>query len=323
MQILSDIMSRVGITVADGRPLHAYVATQEELASLQRLLPLRLNAEQRLGFTAQAFVLWACEHIRTVYPGGQLTWEFVFQGIGIKRPDYSYITWLVETGLHGWKRRLLHSASGHREFLYTLLSEGGLPDAALAEAGRYTAVLLRLITEFEAEGALAAVTAAMAAHRHLDGLPQTLRTDEQARLLADLALGLVTLRAALPKSLPAEAAAPWLDAHRPEWRSTLPLRMSSCALEVVVWPALFAAQPSARTTQAAVQRELRKKPGRDLARRGADRRTRSCPRLALFRKQSVPPASGGRFGSRFSRPVRTRRLASDPHSRIRSARTDS
>lgn len=222
---------------------------------------MRINPEWRSVVSAQAFVLWASEHIRTAYPGGHLTWEFVFDGLGIRPPDYPYIKWLVESGLAEWRRSVRRADSGNREFLYTLVAEGGLPDAALAEANRYGTVLLRLVSDLEAEGALAPVAAAQAARRHVAGLPQALRHDEQARLLADLALGLVDLRAALPGDLPPDAAMAWLDANRSGWRAMLPLRMSSRALEAVVQPALSAARMNPGKAEAPVLRELRKDTG--------------------------------------------------------------
>lgn len=261
MQVLKDVLTRSGIEVADGRALHAYEPTAEEIDALRRLLPLRVNPDLKSPVTAQAFVLWACEYIRTTYPGGQLTWEFVFTGLSMPPADYFFTQWLVETGLNAWRRKLRQSNAGHREFLYTLVAEGGLPDAALAEANRYGAVLLRLIADLEAEGALASVAATLAARRHLGGLPQALRHEEQARLLSDLALGLVELRAALPRDLPVEAAVGWLDTNRPGWRASLPLRMSARALEAVVRPALVATKATARQAGSPVQRELRRGSG--------------------------------------------------------------
>ncbi|MCC5974374.1 MAG: hypothetical protein JJT81_10025 [Rubellimicrobium sp.] len=261
MKVLSEILGRCGLEAADGRALHAYHATAAEIAALRQLLPLRIDPDLRFAASAQAFVLWASEHIRTTYPGGHLTWEFVFEGLGIAPPDYFYTQWLVETGLTAWRRKLRRSDNGNREFLYTLVAEGGLPDAALAEANTYGRVLLALIAELEDEGALAEVAAVPVARRHVAGLPQALRHDEQARLLADLALGLVDLRAALPDGLPTEAAMPWLDTNRPNWRATLPVRMSASALEAVIRPALAATRAEARKAGSPVQRELRKDAG--------------------------------------------------------------
>jgi len=258
LQVLEDILARCGLASADGRALHAYNTTADELAALRRLLPLRIDPGLRSRTSAQAFVLWASEHIRTAYPGGYLRWDFVFDGLGIRRPDYQYIQWLVASGLTAWGRRVRYAEDGDREFLYTLVAEGGLPDAALAEANTYGRVLLRLISDLEAEGSLAQVAAPSIARRHLAELPQALRHDEQARLISDLALGLIHLRAVLPNRLLPEAALAWLDANRPGWEQTLPMRMSSPAIEAVVRPALLATKETARASTMPVLRELRR-----------------------------------------------------------------
>jgi hypothetical protein len=261
LRLIEDLLARSGLTAPDGRALYVYEVSEAEASALNKLLNFRISTELRHPITAQAFVLWASEHIRTRYRGGQLTWDFVFAGLNLQPPDYPYIQWLVETGLRQWRRRVRHAESGSREFLYSLLAEGGLPDAALAEANRYGSVLLRLVSDLEAEGALATVAAALTARRHLGDLPQALRHEEQARLLADLALSLVNLRAALPEQLPRDAILHWLDANRSDWRATLPLRMSAGALEALVAPALQAERRDLQKPAAPVQRELRQDTG--------------------------------------------------------------
>jgi hypothetical protein len=256
MQPLSTVLQRNGLSDPDGRALHAYSALPEEMGALGPLLSTRIGLGQRLDSTARGFVLWAAERIRRDWPGGQLTWDFVYQGLALTPPDYHFTRWLVETGLREWRRPLRRGDAGHREFLFSLLAEGGLPDAALAQANRYRAVLLGLIAELEAEGALAAATAEVAALRAVQDLPQVLRDEGQARLLAELALALIALRRALPPDLPPEAAPGWLDTHRPDWRATLPLRLSDKALESIVRPALAAARGRSGSAGAPVRRLL-------------------------------------------------------------------
>lgn len=256
MRPLSTLLTRHGLSRADGRALHAYAARPAELQELGRLLSLHLGRGERLAATAQAFVLWAAERIRADWPGGHLTWEFVFDGLGRAPPDYAFTRWLVETGLREWGRPLRRGLAGHREFLFSLLAEGGLPDAALAQANRYRAVLLALIGELEAEGALAAAAAEAKALRAVQDLPQVLRDEGQARLMAELALALIALRRALPDHLPAEAAVGWLDANRPGWRASLPLRLSDQALTTIVRPALAALRAPIGQAAAPVRREL-------------------------------------------------------------------
>jgi hypothetical protein len=255
MNIIGEVLRRVHIDAPDGRLLHAYEVTEDEQERLGKFLRMRIGVHQRLTSTAQGFVLWAAERIRTRYRGGHLTWEFVFEGLGTPNPDYPFISWLAEQGFAAWKRPLRRGSSGDREFLYSLLAEGGLPDAALAEAGRYRQVLLGLVAEIEDEGTLAHAMAETAAKRRLADLPQVLRSDEQARLMADLALALRDLRSQLPADQPVESTERWLDVHRPDWRSLLPIRMSPQALEALIRPVLTAVRRQRGGMP--VQRELR------------------------------------------------------------------
>lgn len=258
MQLLTEVLRRNGLHRPDGRALHAYGLDAVEMKALTEKLRLRIDCEQPLKSTAQAFVLWAAERLRTAYPGGQLTWEFVFEGLGQPRPDYSFVQKITEDGLLSWRRQLKRGQVGHREFLYSLLAEGGLPEIALAEAGTYRTALLGLIAEIEAEGALGAAQADRAAMRAVEGLPHALQGAEQARLMAELACALVTLRGKLPDAVPRGAAVDWLDANLPGWRRELPLRLSPHVLDVLIRPVLAAERLPAGRTDAAVIRQLRR-----------------------------------------------------------------
>lgn len=258
MQLLTEVLRRNGLDRPDGRALHAYELDAAEMKALTERLQPRIDCEQPLKSTAQAFVLWASERLRTAYPGGQLTWEFVFEGLGHPRPDYGFVQKITEDGLLSWGRQLKRGQVGHREFLYSLLAEGGLPEIALAEAGTYRSALLGLIAEIEAEGALGAAQADRAAMRAVAGLPQALQGAEQARLMAELACALVSLRGKLPEAVPRGAAVDWLDANLPDWRRQLPLRLSGHVLDVLIRPVLAAERLPAGRTEAPVIRQLRR-----------------------------------------------------------------
>ena len=104
-----------------------------------------------------AFVLWAAEHIRSKFPGGQLTWAFVFDGLGL-REDRDQAVPLVEEGLRWWRREVRISEAGRRMFLYSLMAEGGLPQALLVAQQDCTraSFLQCSLAEIEAEGGLEA-----------------------------------------------------------------------------------------------------------------------------------------------------------------------
>jgi hypothetical protein len=61
---------------------------------------------------------------------------------------------LTELGLAWWGRRVRVSEGGARQCLYSLMAEGGLPDAYLADAARYRTAGLSLVAKIEKERAL-------------------------------------------------------------------------------------------------------------------------------------------------------------------------
>lgn len=259
MTVEIDLLSRAGVAAADGRPIFAYSCTDPERARLSSDLRLRLELNPQHPVTARRFVLWAAEEIRTQLPPGGLTWAWLFGRLG-RGPDGALGRELTLEGFAWWRRPIRRSDDGNRLLLYSLMAEGGLPDAYLAEAARYRDTVLAVLSEIEAEGALGPAIVERAACRRMAGLPQTFQHEDTARLLADLALALAAVRKLLPADLPAEAAEPWLDAQAPGWRDSLPLRLSPATVEALVRPALRAARgEAARLAGPICRRELRRR----------------------------------------------------------------
>ncbi len=251
-----NVLARNGLKSPDGRPLHAYDVMDEERRELARLLGFRLPSGEIVRSTAMWFVLWAAETIRVEFTGGQLTWEFLFERLGMRYDRRAAIE-LTERGIAAFRRKLRYSDHGHRLFLYTLMAEGGLPDAALTDEGRYRTALLGLVREVERQGTLADAYAGLAAQRRVEDLPQAFRNEDSAKLMGELALGLAKLRQAVPEDLPPQAMVQWLDVHRPEWRRELPLRFSETSMETLIRPALNEERSDTRSASVAVKRCLR------------------------------------------------------------------
>lgn len=238
MPLLKRILSEIGIEAPDGRPLHALPISAEEHAEIGQLLRFRMASGQVIESTAARFVLWAAEHIRARFDGGQLTWEFVFQGLGL-RADRNFAVQLVERGLRWWGRKVRISEAGLHLYLYTLMAEGGLPQALLVQPGLYQRVIKGLLSDIEGEGSdVPEAIAYRISARRVAELPQTFQNEDIARLLADLALALVRLRAEAPADVPLELIDRWLDRHRPAWVQDLPLRMSQDVADKLIRPAL-------------------------------------------------------------------------------------
>lgn len=202
-----------------------------------------------------AFVLWASERIRTRHPGGALKWNFLLAPLGLQRNAIDREL-LVECGLARWKRRVGTTTGGTHQFLYSLMAEGGMPDALLAEIGHHCAVFLAILHEVEKVGALGAEFAFQIAKRRTYALPQVFQSDDSARLFADLAIALAKLRARIPDHIPMQTAERYLNGTVPDWRLRLPLRLSEAALANLIRPALRAERQTGSDGRMIVHRRL-------------------------------------------------------------------
>ena len=258
MESVSKIISGTGLTAPDGRPFHRYACSSEVFAELEESLQ-SLSVFGRTSDTGAAgFVFWAAEHIRARFRGGPLTWAFVFDALGLP-DDQTFGRDLVEQGFAWWGREVRLSHAGIRMSLYSLMAEGGIPEALLENPGLYRSVLTGLLNEIEIEGGGAVASwSERIASRWVLQLPQTFQSLDIARLLSDLALSLVALRAVLPADLPKAAAEQWLNIHQPDWVSKLPLRMTQPIAETLIRPALQAERASPVIPGPLSKRELRR-----------------------------------------------------------------
>lgn len=260
MRAVASLLEQAGLDKADGRPLYRYPLAANCVDALQQTLPLRLAAGHAHPATAAGFVFWAAEYIRARFPGGPLTWDFVFAGLRLPW-DQKVGAHLVETGLAYWKRPVRVSEGGIRMYLYSLMAEGGLPEALLQQKGLYRRVVMGLLREIEMNGLhqldlpLDAV-----AQRWVEQLPQTFRSEDCVSLLGNLTLALARLRHSIPDDLAGGAAEQWLERHQPGWADSLPLRLSPSAREALIRPALLeerglVEQPLGRLTQRRLRRD--------------------------------------------------------------------
>ena len=95
-------------------------------AAVREQMPGALRGREKNSF-APMFCMYAAETFRRRHAGGPWTWETVFAEIGHATPKHQSICAWVEKGLQHFKRPLLRSRNGDREFLVTLACEGGLP----------------------------------------------------------------------------------------------------------------------------------------------------------------------------------------------------
>lgn len=250
------ILSRHGLPRPDGRPLHQYAIDDATYDGLQlACMAGRLQQQRRNRWIAAGFVLWAAEHFRRAFDGGQFTWVFLFDALNLTE-DGALGRELTEAGLSYWQREVWRGSSGHRLQLQSLVVEGGLPNALLAEEGKYRRVVLGLLGDVEVAGVNCPYNvAAIYSGRRARVLPSGFHKEEFFDLLGAFALELANLRAALPDGLPNTATEGWLDRNRPGWREKLSLRVESDAARTLLSDALRT-ERAARIDNAMFERQL-------------------------------------------------------------------
>lgn len=220
----------------DNRPLYAYKWCNSEYERLKdkvrNQMPQVLRGREAPGFAAM-FCVYAAETFRRRHAGGPWTWETVFAEIGHPTPDYPSLYAWVDKGLRYFRRPLLRSRRGDREFLLTLACEGGLPLQLLHKENAHLSRYFReLLTVYHRErripGCDATDIARQVAVRYL---PASLRHDVVFKLSGDLIQAIVELQEQV-----ADAADPItsLDLAQPQWRDQLPLPVEDTTVEALL-----------------------------------------------------------------------------------------
>ena len=220
-------------TRPDGRPLYAYKVSDQQYAELRQEVLNLLGGHLPLGADwAPLFCLYAAEAFNREYIGGPWSWETVFKPIRKDVPAHPCLAEWSEKGLKWWERRVIRSKQGHREFLLSLVCEGGLPLSVLRreDAGlrRYFSAVLDTIHHAQEEGVETAVAHARDLARLL---PASLREEQVFRLSGELIAGIVSL---IREIGDAEDPILALDSKKADWRRRLPLRVEEGVAEVLL-----------------------------------------------------------------------------------------
>lgn len=220
-------------TVPDGRPLYAYKISDAEYAKFFHEMIL-LDRQSHVATTrlASIFCLYAAETFRREHTEGVWTWETVFRPLGMAAPPQVQIGEWVDKGLNWWRRPLLRSANGSREFLVTIACEGGLPLRLLQQENAHLTQFFRLVLDSYYRTGQGDVDAAvLIARQHAPWLPRSLRHAAVFYLAGSL---IAKISAWQP--LVGEAADPIaaLDAKLPDWRRDLPLRLDDQVAETLL-----------------------------------------------------------------------------------------
>lgn len=218
-----------GLETPDGRPLYQYRLSDSEFTELSELLKITTQFGianfPKMFFWGALFVMYASEWWRREY-SGHWGWEDVFGSIGANFEELPVGARndLVETGLRRWRREV-RSSIGHRSFLGTIATEGGLPLKQLSQSGGWLRHLLQPVLRKHIEKGHS-VSALIEAYSDL--IPKSYGSALISEILEDIVNAIVALRNEHRLS---EKDRPimWLDEHQPKWRELFPLPLDDNA----------------------------------------------------------------------------------------------
>lgn len=197
------------------------------------------------------FVFWAAQEFRESFDpetraNAHFTWDFLFREQMRLPPGWldahnaeATGRRLAEAGLRALRRPVRIDTAGSRQFLRSIVAEGGIPRSLLRQDTAYRRTVLAALEEFEAMRVLDHGAAVVAVSRHDGGFAQVFQSEDIRHLVADLVLKLAELRAAVPERA-RTAPEIWLDATRPGWRAELPMRLDEAVARLLVADALVA-----------------------------------------------------------------------------------
>ncbi|MDP2345586.1 MAG: STY4851/ECs_5259 family protein [Deltaproteobacteria bacterium] len=215
------------------RPLYALRCDRsgfEELRSSLRRTFSRTAIANASGADCAAIVLFAAEWWRRCYQGGGWAWRLAYEAFGATCPPYNVTVDVVERGLALFGRSV-HEVNGISQRLGTIIAEGGLPLFAIDRDSSNLRQFFQSVLEELGSLGVAGESVERAVSRYSDLLPVSLPREETQQLCADLASSLYSLQQALPRDADPIA---WLEQHRPDWQSSLPLLLEEESAKVLL-----------------------------------------------------------------------------------------
>ena len=238
-------------TIPDGRPLYAYKMSDAQYTDFRghfhQLLLWDPQGKRAKRF-APIFCLYAAETFRREHVEGVWKWDTVFRPLDMEAPPQVQIGDWVEKGLEWWRRPLLRSTNGSREFLVTIACEGGLPLRLLQQENAHLTQFFRTVLEgYYRTGQGDVGAAVIIARQHAPRLPRSLRHDAVFHLAGSLIAKISALQPLIGDAADPIAA---LDAKLPDWRWDLPLRLNDQVAETLLTGLVHRSRELAQETAA-------------------------------------------------------------------------
>ncbi len=139
---------------------------------------------------------------------------------------------LVTEGL-SYLRRPIRRINGSREFLATIVLEGGFPSRLIEEDAGWLSRYVEAVTLAASQGENTPDSALDHATFYQGMIPQTFRASSLCHLAADLAYNVAILRRRLSENGISEGAIDWLDGVEPGWRDRVRTKVVQLGGEIL------------------------------------------------------------------------------------------
>ncbi|MBT7011734.1 MAG: hypothetical protein HN961_02355 [Planctomycetes bacterium] len=167
------------------------------------------------------FCIFSAELLVKEYAGGSWTWNLIFDALNQVTPELQNELYpIVRKGMRWWRRDIATSQAGRRQYLRSLMKEGGFPSYFLQKEGSIRDYFRQVLAHQEMNPALGLEDLTMA---YAQDLPKEWRNTSFCALAENLLEQVMNLRAEFPDIGNAKE----LDILSPSWRQTFPLNLSA------------------------------------------------------------------------------------------------
>ena len=255
---LKSVLATRGHISPDGRALFQYGLSSNEIGALKETLVEAFHAglPETPRLLGAAFCLWAAYWFQREFTGGYWAWQGAMGPIGAPNDPISRER-LVTEGL-SYLRRPIRRINGAREFLPTIVLEGGFPSRLIREGGGWLTRYIEAVTLAASQGQSSLESAFEHATFYQSLIPRTFRAASLFHLAAELSHHVSVLRKRLSGSGISEGAIEWLDEMEPGWRSRLPIATGDEAARRLV-EGLVRVRPRVTAMPVACRRLLKRK----------------------------------------------------------------